>query len=30
MNVIFFSQYSKFYVNSENGIKLAENVDGFE
>ena len=30
MKVIFFSTCSKFYVDSENPRKLAENVDSFE
>ena len=30
MTVIFISKCSKFYVDSEKAIELAENVDGFE
>ena len=30
MKVIFFSKYSKFYVDFANAIKISENVDGFE
>ena len=30
MKVTFFSKCSKLSVDLENGIKVAENVDGFE
>ena len=30
MKVIFFSKWSKFYVDFENAIKFSENVDGLE
>ena len=30
MKMIFFSKYSKFYLDFENRIKFPENVDGFE
>ena len=30
MKVIFFSKYSKFYVDLENAMKVKEDADGFE